>query len=214
MSEANQKIISGKTKLNADQKLVIVHTGCANISSLKFAIERMGYDVSVSEQPEEIIAADKVFVPGVGAAAAAMQQIANKGLTETLQNLEQPVLGICLGMQLLTFRSEEGPVDCLGIVDSNVSKMHSGNLTLPHMGWNQIIVEKESPLFAGINNGEYFYFVHGYCVDLGEHTLASCEYSQKFSASIHHNNYYGVQFHPERSSVAGARLLKNFIENL
>lgn len=197
-----------------NQKLVIVHTGCANISSLKFAIERMGYDVDVSEQPKEIMAADKVFVPGVGAAAAAMQQIANKSLTNTLQNLQQPVLGICLGMQLLTTRSEEGPVNCLGVINSKVSQMRSADLTLPHMGWNQITVEKDSPLFEGVKNGEYFYFVHGYCVDLGEHTLASCEYSQKFSAAINKKNYYGVQFHPERSSLAGARLLKNFIENL
>ena len=194
--------------------LVIVHTGCANISSLKFAIERLGYEVTVSEDPDVIVAADKVFVPGVGAAAAAMQQIANKGLTETLQNLTQPVLGICLGMQLLTKQSEEGEAQCLGVVDTQVSQMRSEDLTLPHMGWNQIKVERVSPLFAGIEDGEYFYFVHGFCVDLGEHTLASCEYSQKFSASINAGNYYGVQFHPERSSQAGARLLKNFIENV
>lgn len=196
------------------QDLVIVHTGCANISSLKFAIERMGYRVNVTQNPAEIRQADKVFVPGVGAAAAAIEQIANKGLTETLQNLQQPTLGICLGMQLLTRESEEGPTHCLGMIDSNVIRMQSDNLTLPHMGWNQIKVEQESPLFAGIQDGEYFYFVHGYCVELGQHTLASCDYSQKFSASIHNGNFYGVQFHPERSSRAGATLLKNFIENL
>lgn len=208
MTETNEK------QSKSQQDLVIVHTGCANISSLKFAIERMGYTVNVTEDPTEISKADKVFVPGVGAAAAAMKQIANKGLTETLQNLQQPTLGICLGMQLLTGKSEEGPTPCLGVIDTQVTRMTSHSLTLPHMGWNQIKVEQDSPLFEGIKDSEYFYFVHGYCVEFGEYTLASCEYSQKFSASIHNNNFYGVQFHPERSSRAGARLLKNFIENL
>lgn len=192
--------------------LVIVHTGCANISSLQFAIERMGYAVRVSDDVAVITAADKVFVPGVGAAAAAMQQIADKGLTACLQSLQQPVLGICLGMQLLTTRSEEGNAHCLGIIDTQVKAMHSATLTLPHMGWNQITVERETPLFNNIPNGSYFYFVHGYCVEKGAHTLASCEYSQPFSAAIKGGNYQGVQFHPERSGAVGATLLKNFIE--
>ena len=126
-------------------KLVIVHTGCANISSLQFAIERLGYEVQVSDNVAEIESADKVFVPGVGAAAAAMEQIANKGLTECLQSLQQPVLGICLGMQLLTKRSEEGNAQCLGLIDTQVTEMRSDDLTLPHMGWNQIKVERETP---------------------------------------------------------------------
>jgi len=196
------------------QKIVIVHTGCANIASLQFAVERLGYQVNVSETPEEILAADKVFVPGVGAAAAAMSQIAQKQLTKTLQSLTQPTLGICLGMQLLTQRSEEGSAECLGMVDTHVKAMESQNLTLPHMGWNQVTKETDTPLFADIKDQEYFYFVHGYCVPFGKHTLASCDYSEKFSASINRDNYYGVQFHPERSGAAGAKLLRNFIENL
>lgn len=196
------------------QQLVIVHTGCANISSLQFAVERLGYQVQVSDNPAIIKAADKVFLPGVGAAAAAMQQIAQKGLTDCLQSLTQPVLGICLGMQLLTRQSEEGHAQCLGMVDTQVSLMTSDSLTLPHMGWNQIQVEQESPLFYQIDSGSWFYFVHGYCVPVGTHTLASCQYSQPFSASIQHNNVYGVQFHPERSGDAGAQLIRNFIENL
>ena len=196
------------------QNIVIVHTGCANISSLQFAVEKLGYGVTVSDNPELITAADKVLLPGVGAAGAAMQQIQQKGLVDTLQSLTQPTLGICLGMQLLTNGSEEGNARCLGVVNTQVTEMRSSLLTLPHMGWNQIKVEQDSPLFEGINNGEYFYFVHGYCVELGQHTLASCDYSQPFSASINNDNYYGVQFHPERSSQAGARLLRNFIENL
>lgn len=196
------------------QSLVIVHTGCANISSLQFAIERLGFEVVVSDDPAKIKAADKVFLPGVGAAAAAMQQIAQKGLTECLQSLTQPVLGICLGMQLLTRQSEEGNAQCLGLVDTQVGLMRSDSLTLPHMGWNQVQVERDNPLFHNIDNGSWFYFVHGYCVPVGSHTLASCEYSQPFSASINNNNVYGVQFHPERSSDAGAQLIKNFIEQI
>ena len=213
MTESNVNV-DADVDIDSSQNLVIVHTGCANISSLKFAIERLGYQVNVTANTDEIIAADKVFVPGVGAAAAAMEQIAAKGLTDTLQNLQQPVLGICLGMQLLTKNSEEGAADCLGMIDTQVTQMHSKTLTLPHMGWNQIKIEKASPLFANIDDGEYFYFVHGFCVELGEHTLASCDYSQTFSATIQNDNYYGVQFHPERSSRAGATLLRNFIENL
>ena len=196
------------------QSLVIVHTGCANISSLQFAIERLDYKVLVTDDPDKIQQADKVFLPGVGAAAAAMQQIAEKGLTQCLQSLTQPVLGICLGMQLLTRQSDEGNAQCLGLVDTQVGLMRSDSLTLPHMGWNQVNVERENPLFNGISDGSWFYFVHGYCVPVGKYTLASCEYSQPFSASINNDNFYGVQFHPERSSDAGAQLIKNFIEQI
>lgn len=194
--------------------LVIVHTGCANISSLKFAVERLGYDVTVSEDIDTVRSADKVFVPGVGAAAAAMAQIAEKGLTECLQSLTQPVLGICLGMQLLTKRSEEGNADCLGVIDTQVKQMTSEELRLPHMGWNQISKTKEHPLFDGIEDGTYFYFVHGFAVETGEHSLAVCDYTQLFSASICNDNYMGVQFHPERSGSAGSQLLRNFIEKM
>ncbi|MCC2605548.1 imidazole glycerol phosphate synthase subunit HisH [Planctobacterium marinum] len=196
------------------QNLVIVHTGCANISSLQFAVERLGYKVLVTDDPAKITAADKVFLPGVGAAAAAMQQIAEKGLTDCLKALTQPVLGICLGMQLLTHHSQEGDAECLGLVDTQVKLMQSDTLTLPHMGWNQIQVAQDSPLFHNIDSGSWFYFVHGYCVPVGPHTLASTEYSQPFSASIRNNNVFGVQFHPERSGDAGAQLIKNFIEQI
>ncbi len=194
--------------------LVIVHTGCANISSLKFAIERLGYAVTVSQDTARIEQADKVFVPGVGAAAAAMQQIEQKGLLDCLRSLEQPVLGICLGMQLLTETSEEGNTLCLGKVAAQVKQMQAPGLRLPHMGWNQIKVEQKNPLFDGIADGTYFYFVHGYSVGLGKHTLASCEYGDSFSAAIKQGNFQGVQFHPERSSQAGATLLKNFIDKV
>lgn len=195
-------------------KLVIVNTGCANISSLKFAVERLGFAVTISEDQQEISNADKVFLPGVGAAAAAMEQIQSKNLESCLTSLTQPVLGICLGMQLLTRQSEEGAAKCLGVVDTEVKAMRSETLRLPHMGWNQVNVEKDNLLFDGISDGTYFYFVHGFCVQTGEHTLASCDYTHPFSAAICQNNFQGVQFHPERSGEAGAQLIKNFIEKV
>lgn len=194
--------------------IVIVHTGCANISSLQFAVERLGYKVTVSDNTDVIGSANKVLLPGVGAAAAAMVQIEQKGLVQCLQTLQQPVLGICLGMQLLTKQSEEGNASCLGIIDASVIQMRSETLRLPHVGWNQLNNIQDTPLFDGISEGTYFYFVHGYCVPQGDYTLASCDYSQVFSASINKNNYYGVQFHPERSGEAGAKVIRNFIEQV
>lgn len=193
-------------------KLVITDTGCANISSVRFAIERLGYQVEVSDDADVIEAADKVFLPGVGAAAAAMEQIRDKNLTELLPRLTQPVLGICLGMQLMTRYSEEGAAQCLGMIDTDVRRMQVGDLRLPHMGWNQIRSQQGSPLFNGIEDGSYFYFVHSYAVAPGAHTLSSCDYGGHFSASIAQGNFYGVQFHPERSGPVGAKLLRNFIE--
>lgn len=193
-------------------KLVIIDTGCANISSVRFAIERLGYAVEVTDDPERIGAADKVFLPGVGAAAAAMEQIRDKGLAELMPQLSQPVLGICLGMQLMTRFSEEGQAQCLAMIDTEVRRMQVGELRLPHMGWNQVRAEQNSMLFKGIEDGSYFYFVHSFAVTVGNHTLSSCDYGGRFSASIAQNNFYGVQFHPERSGPVGARLLDNFIQ--
>ncbi|XOV79041.1 MAG: imidazole glycerol phosphate synthase subunit HisH [Aestuariibacter sp.] len=194
--------------------VVLVNTGCANIASLKFAIERLGYQVDVSAEPQVISDASKVILPGVGSANAAMQQINERGLTECLQSLTQPTLGICLGMQLMTKRSEEGQVACLGMIDCPVVAMQSTTLPLPHMGWNQVHSVQDNVLFDGISDGSYFYFVHGFQVPLGKQTLASSDYAGQFSAAIQQDNFFGVQFHPERSSVAGAQLLRNFIEKL
>ncbi len=193
-------------------QLVIVNTGCANISSVRFAIERLGYQVSVSDNPEQIQQADKVFLPGVGTANAAMAQIRAKGLDSVVNQLTQPLLGICLGMQLQTRHSEEGDQTCLGMIDTQVKRMQVGALRLPHMGWNQVSAQQHSALFDGIADGSYFYFVHGYAAPVSDVTLASCDYGIPFSASIGQNNFYGVQFHPERSGANGARLLRNFIE--
>jgi glutamine amidotransferase len=192
--------------------LVIVNTGCANISSVRYAIERMGYKVDVSDDIDAIKNAGKVFLPGVGSASAAMSEIRHKQLESTIQSLTQPVLGICLGMQLMTSSSEEGDASCLSLIDAQVKRMQVGQLRLPHMGWNNIKAQKDCFLFDGLDD-EYFYFVHSYSVSTGSYTLASCEYGGDFSASIGQDNFYGVQFHPERSSTAGAKLLQNFIEN-
>ena len=196
------------------QRIVIVNTGCANISSVRFALERLGVSVEVSAQENVIKAADKVFLPGVGTASAAMQSILQKKLAPTLQELTQPVLGVCLGMQLMVSTSAEssaGEIDCLKLMPGAVKRMQANGQRLPHMGWNTVNSVAENPLFAGIDDGTYFYFVHSFAVPVYEHTLASCEYGQPFSAAIGHNNFYGVQFHPERSGDAGAQLLTNFV---
>ena len=200
----------------AQANLTIVDTGCANISSVKFAIERLGIIANVSDDVAVISKAQRVILPGVGSAPAAMKSIAHKQLAECLKNLSQPVLGVCLGMQLMVENSQENNLDesrntpCLGLIPGAVKKMQVGELRLPHMGWNQVTSVRENPLFAGIDDGAYFYFVHGYAVSVYEHTLATCDYHQPFSAAINKDNFFGVQFHPERSADAGAQLLKNF----
>ncbi|MFC3095135.1 imidazole glycerol phosphate synthase subunit HisH [Alteromonas sediminis] len=199
----------------AQQHIVIVNTGCANISSVRFALERLGVQVTISDDAMVIQSADKVFLPGVGTAAAAMQSITNKGLIEVVQGLTQPVLGVCLGMQLMVNTSQEsqsGNIDCLKLMPGQVERMQVGDLRLPHMGWNTVAPVDDNPLFKGIPSQSYFYFVHSFCIAVGEQTLATCDYGKSFSAAIHHNNFYGVQFHPERSGDAGARLLKNFVD--
>ncbi|MGB3727208.1 MAG: imidazole glycerol phosphate synthase subunit HisH [Glaciecola sp.] len=202
----------------AQATLTIVDTGCANISSVKFAVERLGIIAEVSSDLREISRAQRVILPGVGSAPAAMASITNKQLIPCLQSLTQPVLGVCLGMQLMVETSAETNLGdtaytkALGLIPGSVEKMQVGNLRLPHMGWNQVSSTRSNPLFANIDDGAYFYFVHGYAVNVYEHTLATCEYHQPFSAAINKDNFFGVQFHPERSSDAGAQLLKNFAQ--
>lgn len=200
----------------AENKLhvVIVDTGCANVASVKYAIERLGYPVEVTADHDVIRAADKVLLPGVGSAGEAMNNFKERGLIEFIPTLTQPVLGICLGMQLLAEWSDESHVDLLNIVPGSVKAMHGEEgLRLPHMGWNSITPVGINPLFKGIPTGTYFYFVHSFCLPVTENiTIASSEYGDVFSAAVCKDNFYGVQFHPERSASAGAQLLKNFLE--
>ncbi len=200
------------------QKVVIIDTGCANVSSVKFAIERLGYPVTISKDPSVVLAADKLFLPGVGTASEAMKNLAERDLIALVKQVEKPLLGICLGMQLLGKLSyEKGSVgneivECLSLCDGEVRLMDTGDLPLPHMGWNTVTAQKGNPLFDGIEENEYFYFVHSYAMPVGDDTIARCDYGNPFTAAVQNGNYYGVQFHPERSSKAGSRLIKNFLE--
>ncbi|MDT0594737.1 imidazole glycerol phosphate synthase subunit HisH [Glaciecola petra] len=196
--------------------LTIVDTGCANIASVKFAVERLGIIAEVSDDIRVIAKSQRVILPGVGSAPAAMKSIHAKNLKDCLLNLTQPVLGVCLGMQLMVEESQECDLgknentQGLGLMPGTVEKMQVGQLRLPHMGWNKVHSINSNALFDGIDDGAYFYFVHGYAVPEYEYTLAVSEYAKPFSAAINKDNFFGVQFHPERSSDAGAQLLKNF----
>ncbi|MBL4910716.1 MAG: imidazole glycerol phosphate synthase subunit HisH [Alteromonadaceae bacterium] len=194
---------------------VIVDTGCANLSSVKFAIERLGFKVTISDNIEQIKAADKVIFPGVGSAKHAMKNIIAKNLVATLQNLTQPVLGFCLGMQLMTQSSaetnEDETVSCLNLIPTTVEPLQAQKLRLPHMGWNTLTKVSEHPIFNGINVGDYFYFVHSFAAPISEYTIASCEYGSTFSAAIAKDNFIGCQFHPERSGKLGSKIIENFL---
>ncbi|WP_028866032.1 imidazole glycerol phosphate synthase subunit HisH [Psychromonas aquimarina] len=197
--------------------IVIIDTGCANLSSVKFSIERLGYNVTVSKDPAILQQADKLFLPGVGTAKEAMANLIERDLVEQIKNLTQPVLGICLGMQMLAQASEEGVgeqplIETLGIVEGNIEKMDVTPLRSPHMGWNQVTPKLDNPLFKDIPAGSYFYFVHSYALPVNDNTIASCDYGSPFTAAVNKDNFYGVQFHPERSGKAGAQLIKNFLE--
>lgn len=192
--------------------LVIVDTGCANISSVYFACQRLGVNASVSRDLQLIKQSKRVVLPGVGTANNAMAQLQQADLIHTLQRLQQPVLGICLGMQLLTDYSQEGQVPCLGLIPGQVNAMQSNTLRLPHMGWNTLKHIQPHPLLAGFTEQDYVYFVHSFALAVNSYTVASCHYGNDFSAVIAKDNIAGAQFHPERSGKAGARLIDNFLK--
>lgn len=194
------------------QHITIIDTGCANLSSVKFAFDRLGYAAEITSDLNKIKSADKLILPGVGTAIAAMKNLQNRGLVEVIQNLTQPVLGICLGMQLMTAFSEEGNVATLSLMPSQTALIPDTGLPLPHMGWNKVRYTPDHPLFAGVEQDSHFYFVHSYAVQPNENTIATSCYGVDFSAAIANKNFYGVQFHPERSGKNGALLLKNFVE--
>lgn len=193
--------------------IIIIDTGCANLSSVKFAFDRLGYSAEITRDLKKIQSADKLLLPGVGTANAAMENLQHRQLIDTIQNLTQPVLGICLGMQLMTEFSDEGRVETLNLMQGKTTLLPNCDLPLPHMGWNKVRYQPDHPLFEGIMQDSHFYFVHSYAVLPNENTVATCDYGVPFSAAIQRDNFYGVQFHPERSGKNGARLLRNFVEN-
>ncbi|BBU95192.1 imidazole glycerol phosphate synthase subunit HisH [Providencia hangzhouensis] len=194
--------------------VVILDTGCANLASVAYAVKRLGYNPVVSRDTNTILQADKVFLPGVGTASAAMEKLTERELVPLIKALTQPVLGICLGMQLLGSFSEEGQstVPLLGLIDSPVQKMDANGLPVPHSGWNQVKALAGNPLFRDIPDNAYFYFVHSYSMPISSNTIAQTQYGNPFSSAVNCDNFYGVQFHPERSGAAGSRLIQNFLE--
>lgn len=192
--------------------VVIIPSGGANIASLQFALQRLGISSAVSASARRIRQASHVILPGVGAAGNAMSRLKLNNLHSLIPALQQPVLGICLGMQLLFEASEEGQAQCLGIIPGHASRFpQSAGLPVPHMGWNTLQIDRLNPLLAGIAHGDYAYFVHSYALGLGPATIASSEYGHAFSACVQWRNFFGTQFHPERSAKVGARLLQNFL---
>jgi glutamine amidotransferase len=191
-----------------------VMIGCcgANLASLQFAFSRLGCTVEVSDEPARLRSASHVILPGVGAAKTAMNRLEEHGLVSTIPALDMPVLGICLGMQLLFRHSAEDDAKCLGVIDADVERFtEAPDLPIPHMGWNQIAFERESGLTRGITPGSYAYFVHSYAAPVGPFTRAVSEYGPPFSAVVEQGNFFGTQFHPERSAEVGAQILKNFL---
>ncbi|MCU7694960.1 imidazole glycerol phosphate synthase subunit HisH [Haoranjiania flava] len=194
-------------------KITIVKYNAGNVQSVLYALQRIGYNAVVTADPEEINQADKVILPGVGQAGSAMEYLKERGLDEVIVNLKQPILGICLGMQLMCRRSEEGDTPCLGIFDEEVMKFQSPQLKVPQIGWNTVY-DLKSDLFAGMKENSFIYLVHGYYASVGTHTIAKANYIREYSTALQKDNFYGVQFHPEKSADAGELILKNFIEKI
>ncbi|KQZ55556.1 MULTISPECIES: imidazole glycerol phosphate synthase subunit HisH [unclassified Lysobacter] len=195
--------------------VVLIDMGGGNIGSVRYALERLGAHAVLSADPATIGSAERVILPGVGAAAPAMARLRELGLVDTIRALRQPLLGICLGMQLLFESSEEGDVECLGLLPGRIGKLQPRpGVRVPHMGWNALERRRTSPLLDGIADGDRAYFVHSYAVPVGPDTLAASEHGAPFSAVVGRDNRYGAQFHPERSAAVGARLLRNFLDGV
>jgi glutamine amidotransferase len=193
--------------------LKIVKYNAGNIQSVLFALERIGVEAEVTDDVEELQTADKVIFPGVGEASTAMEYLKARKLDQVIKELKQPVLGVCLGMQLMCAYSEENDTTCLGIFEEQVLRFESNGsqLKVPQMGWNNIY-DLKSPLMKNVREDSYCYFVHSYYASLGEHTIATTDYTKPFSAALNKGNFYGVQFHTEKSADVGEQILKNFIE--
>jgi glutamine amidotransferase len=193
--------------------LAIIDSGGANIGSVMHALRRLGVEPVFTADAATIRSAERVLLPGVGAAGAAMARLRELGLVECIRELRQPVLGICLGMQLLFEKSAEDDTACMGIIPGVLKKLEpSEGIRVPHMGWNTTTATRVDPLLAGLPEKPWFYFVHSYCAPIGPATLATCLHGEAFSAIVRQGNFRGAQFHPERSARSGARVLANFLE--
>ncbi len=194
---------------------MIIKYNAGNIRSVLYALERIGREAVVTDDPATIREADKVIFPGVGEASTAMDYLRERGLDNVIRGLSQPVLGICLGMQLMCSYSEENDTACLGIFEEKVRHFvpEDALIKVPQIGWNNIY-GLETPLFEGISDGSYCYFVHGYYAALGRHTIGRTDYAGAYSSALHRDNFYGVQFHPEKSAAVGERILRNFIDHI
>jgi glutamine amidotransferase len=195
-------------------KIVIIKYNAGNIRSVLFALERIGTEALVTDEPDLICTADKIIFPGVGEASSAMNYLRDRKLDLLIRDLRQPVLGVCLGMQLLCAYSEENQTPCIGIFNETVKKFApttAQHIKVPQVGWNNIY-ELKSELFTDVPQNSYAYFVHGYYVGLGETTIAKTDYVQPYSSALQRKNFFGVQFHPEKSAFAGERILKNFLK--
>jgi glutamine amidotransferase len=193
--------------------VVMLDSGGTNLGSVQYAFERLGVRAELSRDPERIRRASHVVLPGVGAAAPGMQRLRASGLDRLIPTLTQPVLGVCLGMQLLFEASAEGDTACLGILEGRLTRFDEARCgRVPHMGWNRIDALRDSPLLAGLDRDAFAYFVHSYAAPVTAATVASCDYGGAFAAVVSERNFHGAQFHPERSAAVGARLLSNFLE--
>lgn len=191
--------------------VAVVDYEAGNVRSVVNALARLGAEVCVTDDHDAIRAADRVVLPGVGHAGRAMADLQAKGLDEVIRSLSQPVLGVCIGMQLMCRRSDEGAVECMGIFEADVRKMEgSGGCKIPHMGWNAVR-DLSSGLFDGFDGGEYLYYVHSYAAGVCSATIATTDYGAPFSGALARGNFYGTQFHPEKSGETGERLLHNFL---
>ncbi len=205
------KLVSNNLSLGDRGMIAIIKYNAGNVQSVQYALNRLGVTSVVTDEEDVISRADKVIFPGVGHAGSAMQNVKEKGLDKLIPSLKQPVLGICVGMQLMCKHSEEGNANCMAIFDADIKLFRSKELKVPQIGWN-MIYDFKSPLFKELKNEEYIYNVHSYYAELNEETVATCNYVLPYSAALQKNNFYAVQFHPEKSGGVGAQILKNFIE--
>lgn len=197
------------------KKIAIITSGGANFYSIEMALERVGLNYELTHDADVMNSVDGVLLPGVGSASYAMEAFKRDGLIDAIRNYKKPLLGICLGMQLLFDYSEEGDVDCLGIIPGKITRFDDSKVIVPHMGWDSLSIEKDSPLLDGIDLSlEDLYFVHSFFAPLSDATIASCNYGIPFSAMVNKDNFYGMQFHPEKSSKTGEKLFANFAKML